>query len=210
MNIFPFQPTIRQEDRHLLNAHRSALIWFTGLSGSGKSTLAHAVEERLFKMGVRSYVLDGDNVRRRLNQDLGLSPEDRKENVRRIAEVAKLMVDAGLLVFAAFIAPYRESREYVRDLMSGWPYYECFVKCPMEECMKRDPKGLYQKARLGEIDNMTGISAPYEEPKNPHLLIDTHRFSLDECADQVIRLLVDQRIVLANRFEAHGVRRFES
>jgi adenylylsulfate kinase len=200
MNIFPFQPVITKEDRHLLNAHRSALIWFTGLSGSGKSTLAHTVEERLFKMGVRSYVMDGDNVRRGLNQDLGLSPEDRKENIRRIAEVAKLLVDAGLLVFAAFIAPYTESREYVRELMSGWPYYECFVKCSLEECIKRDPKGLYKKALGGEIDNMTGISAPYEEPESPDLLIDTHRFSLDECTEQVIRFLTDQRIALANRF----------
>jgi adenylylsulfate kinase len=182
-------------------------MWFTGLSGSGKSTLAHAVEENLFKMGVRSYVLDGDNVRRRLNQDLGLSPKDRKENIRRIAEVAKLMVDAGLLVFAAFIAPYRESREYVRELMSGWPYYECYVKCPLNECMKRDPKGLYKKALDHQIDNMTGISAPYEEPENPDLLIDTHRFSLEECTDQVIRFLIDQRIVLANRFETKGVGR---
>jgi adenylylsulfate kinase len=200
MNIFPFQPVITKEDRDLLNAHRSALIWFTGLSGSGKSTLAHTVEERLFKMGVRSYVMDGDNVRRGLNQDLGLSPEDRKENIRRIAEVAKLLVDAGLLVFAAFIAPYTESREYVRELMSGWPYYECFVKCSLEECIKRDPKGLYKKALGGEIDNMTGISAPYEEPESPDLLIDTHRFSLDECTEQVIRFLTDQRIALANRF----------
>lgn len=200
MNIFPFQPIITKEDRHLLNAHRSAMIWFTGLSGSGKSTLAHAVEERLFKMGVRSYVLDGDNVRRGLNQDLELSPEDRKENVRRIAEVAKLMVDAGILVFAAFIAPYQESRKYVRKLMLGWPYYECFVECPLEECIKRDPKGLYKKALGGEIDNMTGISAPYEEPESPDLIIDTQCFSLDECADQVIRFLFDQRIILANRF----------
>lgn len=206
MKIFPFQPIISKEDRYLLNAHRSALMWFTGLSGSGKSTLAHSVEERLFKMGVRSYVLDGDNVRRGLNQDLGLNPKDRKENVRRISEVAKLMVDAGLLVLAAFIAPYRESREYVRELMSGWPYYECFVKCPLEECMERDPKGLYRKALIGEIDNMTGISAPYEEPESPDLLIDTHCFSLYDCTDQVIRFLIDQQIVLANRSEAHGVK----
>ena len=156
-------------------------------------------------MGTRSYVLDGDNVRRGLNQDLGLSPADRKENIRRIAEVAKLMVDAGLLVFAAFIAPYKESREYVRELMSGWPYHECFVKCPLEECMKRDPKGLYKKALSLEIDNMTGISAPYEEPESPDLLIDTHRFSLDECTTQAIRFLIDRRIIVANRLEAQGV-----
>ena len=128
MNIYPFQPTVTQQDRHVLNAHRSGLLWFTGLSGSGKSTLAHAVEAKLYKMGIRSYVLDGDNVRRGLNNDLGLTPEDRKENIRRIAEVAKLMVDAGILVFAAFIAPYQKSRYLVRELMFGWPYYECYVK----------------------------------------------------------------------------------
>ena len=123
-NIFPSPPSVSIADRHLLNGHSGGLLWFTGLSGSGKSTLAHAVEEKLHTLCVRSYVLDGDNIRTGLNKDLGLSPEDRKENIRRIAEVAKLMVDAGLLVFAAFIAPYRQSREYVRKLMTGWPYYE--------------------------------------------------------------------------------------
>jgi len=165
--FFPFQPNILCTDRHILNGHRSALIWFTGLSGSGKSTLAHALEDRLYRMGVRSYVLDGDNIRYGLNKDLGLTPEDRKENIRRIAEVAKLMADAGILVFAAFIAPYRESRELIRGLMDDVPYYECYVKCDLDVCEARDPKNLYKRARAGEIDNMTGISAPYEEPENP-------------------------------------------
>jgi adenylylsulfate kinase len=195
MNIFPFQATVQSSDRHILNGHRSGLLWFTGLSGSGKSTLAHAVESRLHQMGIRSYVLDGDNVRRGLTRDLGLAPEDRRENIRRIAEVGKLMVDAGLLVFAAFIAPYRESRLFVKELMAGWPYYECYVKCPLEICEERDPKGLYSMARLGEITGMTGLSAPYEEPDRPDLIIETHRFSLDECSDQLIRFLQDKGII---------------
>jgi len=145
--IFLFQGSIQQSDRHCLNGHRSALVRFTGLSGSGKSTLAHALEERLFNMGIRSYVLDGDNIRCGLNSDLGLSPKDRKENIRRIAEVAKLMADSGILVFAAFIAPYRDSRLFARELMANHPFYECFVKCPVDQCEKRDPKGLYKKAR---------------------------------------------------------------
>jgi len=181
---------VARSDRRTLNGHRSGLLWFTGLSGSGKSTLAHAVEARLFKMGVRCYVLDGDNIRGGLNKDLGLSPEERKENNRRIAEVAKLMVDAGILVFAAFIAPYRESRQFIRDLMAGFPFYECYVKCSLDICEQRDPKGLYGKARLGMITNMTGISAPYEEPLAADLVVETDRFTLDECVDQVIEFLI--------------------
>ena len=195
MNIHPFKGLVGVEDRHVLNAHRSGLIWFTGLSGSGKSTLAHALESRLYHMGVRSYVLDGDNIRTGLNKDLGLSEEHRKENIRRIAEVAKLMVDAGLLVFAAFIAPYRESRQFVRKLMANWPYYECYVRCPLNVCEERDPKGLYKKARKGEIKNMTGISDPYEEPESPELGIDTWRLGLDECVNQVIQFLFEQQII---------------
>lgn len=195
MHIYPYLPIITQQDRHLMNAHGSGLVWFTGLSGSGKSTLAHAVEARLYQMGIRSYVLDGDNVRRGLNADLGLSPGDRKENIRRIAEAGKLMVDAGLLVFAAFIAPYRESREFVKELMSDWPYYECYVKCPIEVCEKRDPKGLYKKARLGEITNLTGLGSPYEEPEGPDLVLQTHLYKLDECVEQVIQFLVKRRMI---------------
>jgi adenylylsulfate kinase len=195
MNVFPFQSAIQSSDRHILNGHRSGLLWFSGLTGSGKSTLAHAVEASLYTMGIRTYALDGDNVGRRLNRDLGLSPADRKENIRRIAEVAKLMADAGLLVFAAFITPYRASRQYVRELMTDWPYFECYVKCPLPVCEERDPKGLYKKARLGEFNDMTGVSAPYEEPENPDLVIETHRFSLDECSDQLIRFLKDNRII---------------
>jgi len=172
------------------------MVWFTGLSGSGKSTLAHALEGRLYQMGVRGYVLDGDNVRYGLNRDLGLSPEDRKENIRRIAEVAKLMVDAGILVFAAFIAPYRESRRFIRELMAEVPYYECYVKCGLETCELRDPKGLYKKARTGALKGMTGITAPYEAPESPDLTIETDQYSLDHCVDHLIRFLVDKKVIV--------------
>lgn len=197
-NIHPFDPLVKCTDRHQLNGHRSGLLWFTGLSGSGKSTLAHAVEARLHDMGIRSYVLDGDNVRCGLNKDLDLSPEHRKENIRRISEVAKLMVDAGILVFAAFIAPYRESREFIRQLMEGWPYFECYVECSLASCECRDPKGLYRKARLGEIRNMTGIHDPYEEPQNPDLIIQTEKASLDESVDRVIQFLKSKCIIIAD------------
>lgn len=196
-NIFPFQGSIKPSDRHCLNGHRSALVWFTGLSGSGKSTLAHALEERLFNMGIRSYVLDGDNIRSGLNNDLGLNPKDRKENIRRIAEVAKLMVDSGILVFAAFIAPYRNSRMFVRELMSDYPFYECYIRCPVDVCESRDPKGLYKKARRGEIKNMTGLTAPYEEPQNPELIVDTSQMPLDNCVDQMVEFLIADKIIFA-------------
>jgi adenylylsulfate kinase len=194
-NIFPYESLIKCSDRHVLNGHRSGLLWFTGLSGSGKSTLAHAVEARLYRFGIRSYVLDGDNIRSGLNADLSLNADDRKENIRRIAEVSKLMVDAGLLIFAAFIAPYRESRDFVRKLMTSWPYYECYVRCPLDQCEERDPKGLYKKARLGQIKEMTGISAPYEEPEHPDLIVDTGNISLDESVDTVIHFLMERGII---------------
>ena len=194
-NIFPSLSSVSIDDRQLLNGHSGGLLWLTGLSGSGKSTLAHAVEEKLHSLCVRSYVLDGDNIRTGLNKDLCLSPEDRKENIRRTAEVAKLMVDAGLLVFAAFITPYKQSREYVCKLMVGWPYYEVYVKCSVEACAKRDPKGLYEKARTGEITNMTGISDPYEEPEYPDLIVETAKLSLPQCVDDVIGFLLKQGLI---------------
>ena len=199
MNIFPFESIIKSKDRHALNKHRSGLLWFTGLSGSGKSTLAHMVEARLYEMGVRSYVLDGDNIRTGLNKDLGLNPEDRKENIRRIAEVAKILVDAGILVFASFIAPYRESRRFVRELMKSWPYYECYIKCSLDICEQRDPKDLYKKARSGEITNMTGVAAPYEEPENPDLIIETDKLNLDQSLDLVIRYLIEKQLIFEKK-----------
>jgi adenylylsulfate kinase len=204
--FYPFQSSILCSDRHLLNGHRSALLWFSGLSGSGKSTLAHALEEQLYQMGVRSYVLDGDNIRTGLNKDLGLSPEDRKENIRRIAEVAKLMVDAGILVFAAFITPYRESRQFIRELMAEVPYYECYIKCNIETCESRDPKGLYKKAREGKIRNMTGVSAPFEEPESPDLVIRTDHYELQDCVNYLIQFLMDKKIIVfrqSNHINGH-------
>ena len=141
--------------------------------------------------------MDGDNIRGGLNSDLGLSPKDRKENIRRIAEVAKLMVDAGILVFAAFIAPYRESRRFAREVMADHPFYECYVKCSVEQCEKRDPKGLYKRARAGEITNMTGLTAPYEEPQNPDLVINTNHMPLNQCVDQLINFLITSKIIFS-------------
>jgi len=198
-SFFPFDSSLQLSDRQRLNGHRSALLWLTGLSGSGKSTIAHSLEYRLFQCGVRSYVLDGDNIRHGLNKDLGLSPEERKENIRRIAEVGKLMVDAGILTFAAFITPYRESRTFIRSLMTDLPYYECYVHCSVQTCESRDPKGLYQRARSGELSHMTGIDAPYETPDHPELVLETERFSVDECVDQLIAFLIDRDVILLNQ-----------
>lgn len=193
--FFPYQGLVNLADRHRLNQHMSGCLWFSGLSGSGKSTLAHALEARLHKLGVRSYVLDGDNVRQRLNCDLGLSPEDRRENIRRVGEVARLMVDAGLLVFAAFITPYQAGRDYLRGLMRGMPYYECYVRCDLEICEARDPKGLYRRARAGEISDLTGLGAPYEEPLTPDLVVDTGLQDLDACVDRVVDFLIERGLV---------------
>jgi len=175
--------------------HRGAMLLFTGLPKSGKTTLANGVRSRLIDMAIPCYVLDGDIMRRGLNSDLGYSPEDRKENIRRIAEVAKLMADAGVLVLAAFIAPYRESRQYIRDLLAEWGYFECYVKCPLEVCEKRDLRGLYEKARKGLIKDMTGISAPYEEPWECDLIVPTDRLSLVESVDLVVDFLVRQGVI---------------
>jgi len=174
-NIFWHQGDITKEDRERQGGHRGVCIWFTGLSGSGKSVIAHEVENQLFEKGVRTYVLDGDNIRHGLNRDLGFSPEDRTENIRRIGEVAKLFVDAGIMVMTAFISPYREDRDQVRRLMKDGEFIEIYVEADLETCEQRDPKGLYKKARAGEIKEFTGISAPYEPPLNPELVINTTR-----------------------------------
>lgn len=188
-NIVWHHATVTKEDRRTKNGHHSAVLWFTGLSGSGKSTLANAVSKKLFELGIQNYVLDGDNIRHGLNKDLGFSAEDRTENIRRIGEVAKLFVDSGQFVLTAFISPFARDRQLVRQLLANDEFIEIYVKCPLEECEKRDPKGLYKKARNGEIREFTGIDSPYEEPVSPELTIETHRHSLEQCVEQVIAYL---------------------
>lgn len=187
---------VSRGDRNALNGHHSGLLWLTGLSASGKSTIAHAVEKELFDRGIRAYVLDGDNVRHGLNANLGFSPEDRKENIRRTAEVSRLMVDAGLLVLAAFISPFREDRSDVRKIFDSDIFAEIFIKCSLEECEKRDPKGQYKKARNGIIKNYTGISAPYEVPEAPELVIDTEKMSLEESVNAIMEFIGSKGFLL--------------
>ncbi|MDA8431718.1 MAG: adenylyl-sulfate kinase [Nitrospiraceae bacterium] len=189
---------VTRQDRAHLNNHESGLVWLTGLSASGKSTIAHAVEKRLFEQGVRTYVLDGDNVRHGINSNLGFSREDRKENLRRIVEVSKLFMDAGIMVLAAFISPWRDDREFVRKSFEGDCFIEVYVKCPIEECERRDPKGQYAKARAGIIKNYTGISSPYEEPENAEIVLDTLNMELEDCVNAIIRAL-DSRGVLPRK-----------
>ena len=192
-NIVWHQGRVTKEDREKLNNHKPVILWFTGLPASGKSTLANALEEALYRRDIRTYVLDGDNIRHGLNKDLGFSPEDRKENIRRIGEVAKLFIDAGLLVMTAFISPYREDREMVRELVEEGEFIEAYVKCPLEECERRDPKGMYRKAKRGEIPEFTGISAPYEVPLNPELVVETDKLTLEQSVNMVIRHLGRER-----------------
>ncbi len=187
--IIPHEGNIKKEDRQRQKGHKSAILWFTGLSGSGKSTLAHAVEERLFEMGIHTYVLDGDNIRSGLNKDLGFSAEDREENIRRIGEVAKLFVDAGIITLTAFISPYKKDRQLVRNLVENGEFIEIYVKCPLEVCEQRDVKGLYKKARAGIIKNFTGIDDPYEEPENPEIIVETDKESLEESVNKIIKYL---------------------
>ncbi len=179
---------VKREERNRLNNHKSGLVWFTGLSASGKSTIAHRVERKLFDKGIRTYVFDGDNVRHGINSNLGFSREDRKENLRRIAELSKLFVDAGMVVLAAFISPYKEDREYIRKRFDGDNFLEIYVKCSVKECERRDPKGPYKKARTGIIKEYTGISSPYEEPENPDLILDTERSDIETSVKSVFEL----------------------
>lgn len=188
-NVVWHEQSITKSTRREQNGHNSFVVWFTGLSGSGKSTLANAVAARLFNDQVRNYVLDGDNIRHGLNKDLGFSEDDRTENIRRIGEVAKLFVDSGQVVLTAFISPFQADRKIVRDLLEEKEFIEVFVKCPIETCEQRDPKGLYVKARQGLIKDFTGINSPYEEPVNPELVVDTHHFSIEENVEQVINYL---------------------
>ena len=181
--------------RAAAHGHRGAILWFTGLSGSGKSTIAHRVERTLIERGAFAYVLDGDNVRHGLNSDLGFSPEDRVENIRRIGEVARLFADAGALVVSAFISPYRKDRDRVRALMGPGEFIEVFVDTPLEVCEARDPKGLYKKARSGEMSGLTGLDAPYQPPDEPEIHLKTLNLSVDEAAGRVISYLEREKIL---------------
>ncbi len=187
--------TVNRELRNQQNRHKSIILWFTGLSGSGKSTIAHAVEEQLFKQGFRTFVLDGDNVRHGLSSNLGFSEEDRKENIRRVGETAKLMLEAGIITLTAFISPYRQDRERVKIMMSPGDFIEIYCEATLETCERRDVKGYYKKARAGKIKNYTGIDSPYEIPDNPELTLNTDNQTLEESVQAVLALL-KQKIIL--------------
>ncbi|MGD8607611.1 MAG: adenylyl-sulfate kinase [Myxococcales bacterium] len=186
---------VAPEARRRAHGHGGAVLWFTGLSGSGKSTIAHRVERMLVERGVFAYVLDGDNIRHGLNRDLGFSPEDRVENIRRIGEVARLFADAGAVVLSAFISPYRQDRDRIRELMPSGQFVEVFVDTPLEICEARDPKGLYRKARAGEISGFTGIDAPYEAPERPEVHLRTEGLGVDESALRVIHYLENHQVL---------------
>ena len=194
-NVTWFNGYVTREDREQVHGHKGAVIWFTGLSASGKSTIAHLVEKALHKKGCSTYVLDGDNVRHGLCSDLTFCPEDREENVRRIGEMVKLFVDAGVIVLTAFISPYRRDRQKVRSLLSHGQFLEIHVDCPPEVCSTRDEKGIYQKAKAGIIKEFTGISAPYEPPENPELVIYSYKEDARTAAARVIELIEEYRIV---------------
>ena len=194
-NLHFHEHRVARELKEKRNQHKSRVLWFTGLSGSGKSTVANATEKVLHDMGLQTYILDGDNVRMGLNKDLGFSPEDRTENIRRITEVAKLFADSGSIILTAFISPYREDRDKSRDIISNEDFIEVFVSADLSVCEERDPKGLYKKARAGEIKGFTGIDAPYEEPINPELVVETDKYNIKECAQIVIEYLVKEGII---------------
>ena len=194
-NVIYHQASVTRERRNQSNNHQSVVLWFTGLSGSGKSTLAHVLEEKLFKNGCNTFVLDGDNVRHGLNANLDFSDDDRKENIRRIGEVAKLMLEAGFIVMTAFISPFREDRAAVRNLISNNDFIEIYCKASLITCEERDVKGLYKRARAGEIKNYTGIDSPYEAPENPELIIDTDKETLDESVSKIYKFLKRKAII---------------
>lgn len=189
-NIIPHKHSITAADRIKKNGYRPLLVWLTGLSGSGKSTLASEVERQLFGRGVNTYILDGDNIRSGLNKDLDFSEAARKENIRRIGEVARLFLDAGTVVLTAFISPFRDDRSQARTLVGSGNFVEVFVDCPLEVCEQRDVKGLYKKARRGEIKNFTGIDSPFEVPENPDVVVKTNEESLEECAEKVLKVVL--------------------
>lgn len=194
-NITWHDSEVTKQDRQQLHGHKSATLWFTGLSGSGKSTISVELEKALFERKKHAFRLDGDNVRHGLNKNLGFSPEDRQENIRRIGEVSKLMVDAGLITITAFISPYREDRDNVRAMLDDNEFIEIYTQCSVEECERRDPKGLYKKARTGEIPEFTGISAPYEEPRNPEITIDTEQLDVKDAVTQILNYLEEHQYI---------------
>mgnify|MGYP000647946745 FL=1 len=187
--------TVTRARRENINQHKSVILWFTGLSGAGKSTLAHAIEEKLHQLNCRTYVLDGDNVRHGLCGDLGFSDQDRQENIRRIGELAKLMLEAGVISLTAFISPFEKERQLARKLVPHGDFLEIYCHCDLDICEQRDVKGLYKKARAGDIKHFTGISSPYEAPKNPEIKINTGKDSLDSCVVQVISLLQSRGVI---------------
>jgi adenylylsulfate kinase len=194
-NVTWHEHKVTKEEREALLEQKGGVIWFTGLSGSGKSTVANEVAYKLHTMGRITYVLDGDNIRQGLNKNLGFSPEDRNENIRRISEVANLFSDAGVIAITAFISPYRKFRNFCRELAGDGRFVEVFCRAPLETCEERDPKGLYKKAREGIIKDFTGINAPYEEPDNPELIVDTDKETVDESAEKVLKKLEELGLI---------------
>ncbi len=194
-NLVYHHATVTRERRKQLNQHKSVVLWFTGLSGSGKSTMSHALEERLFNKGCRTFVLDGDNVRHGLNSNLDFSDKDRKENIRRIGEVSKIMMEAGFIIMTAFISPYREDRIAARNLIPNGDFIEIYCKASLETCEARDVKGLYKRARAGEIKNYTGIDSPYEVPENADLIIDTEQETIEDSVSIIMSFLKKKTII---------------
>jgi adenylylsulfate kinase len=194
-NVTWHHASVTRERREAQNGHTSYVLWFTGLSGAGKSTLAHAVEEQLYQMGCRTFVFDGDNVRHGLNRKLGFSKEDRKENIRRIGEMCKLFVEAGIIALTAFISPYKKDREMVRTIIREGDFIEVYCECGLDICEQRDVKGMYAKARRGEIPEFTGISASYEVPENPDIIVNTGQSTLEECVNTIIEYLTDKMLL---------------
>ena len=191
--------TVTRRRRETLNGHSSVIVWFTGLSGAGKSTIAHALEERLYQLGCRTFVFDGDNVRHGLCADLSFSEQDRRENIRRIGEMAKLFIEAGVIALTAFISPFRADRQKVRDSVRAGDLVEIYCRCPIEICEQRDVKGYYRLAKEGKIKDFTGISSPYEEPLNPDLVLDTGAKTIDQSVDEVLSLLQQRGVLAASR-----------
>ncbi|APH05314.1 adenylyl-sulfate kinase [Bacillus weihaiensis] len=196
-NIVWHDASISKEERQVRNSYPSYVLWFTGLSGSGKSTLANALARYLYESSIQTYVLDGDNIRHGLNKDLGFTDQDRKENIRRIGEVSKLFVDSGQIVITAFISPFREDRQQVKEILAENEFFEVYVKCSIDECEIRDPKGLYKKARNNEIKHFTGIDSPYEEPETPAITVDTEHQTIEQSVLQIVQFLRERNLILS-------------